>query len=92
MGAKRARAVDNVPGDEIDGARTRQAGRDDQYQRHNDRRFVAEAVEGAVKGHGPERHADKKCREGDEIIAEPAPQQSDQHQRDQGEQDGLLVC
>ncbi len=56
---------------------------DDQHQRDDDRRRVAEAGEGLLRRHDAGDDGDDQGAEGDEVVAEAAP---DQEREDAGEQ------
>ena len=92
MGAKTAAGIDKCSGDEKDRARAHQARRHDKYERHNQRRRMAEPVLGVFGLDHAEDHAEHQGGKGHKIIAEAPPEHHSKNGGEEGKENDLFLC
>jgi hypothetical protein len=66
-------------------------GTDDQRARNDDDDVVTEPGEGFLVRHDASEHGGQEGQDGDEIVAQPSPDEQGHHSGQDGESEGLIL-
>ena len=81
MRGQLARCIDEMAGDNFDGAGVRQTAADDQHQSNNHGCRMSETGKRLVGRHQAGEKRDQQCDESDEIVAPASPNQENKDEK-----------